>query len=229
MVEALTLVVAAGSSRSWRSALEGTLSALAVLSALVLGLGVPLLHYVPIDLLRVLVGSLLLVLGMSWLRKAWLRSSGLKAKHDEDKIYAEAVEELRAQPAAKGRRDSVAFALAFKGVFLEGIEVVLIVVSLGASSHPQRLGLAALAALAAVLLVTVAGVVVTRQLSSVPENLIKTVVGVMLCSFGLFWVGEGAGLHWPGRDLAILALVALFGVSTAVAPYALKSSSSSTT
>ena len=216
MVEALTLVVAAGTSRSWRSALEGTAAALLLLSALVLGVGVPLIHYVPIATLRVIVGALLLVLGMSWLRKAWLRSSGLKAKHDEDKIYAEAVQELRARPAASGPRDAVAFALAFKGVFLEGTEVVLIVVSLGASSH--RLGLAALAALVAVVLVSLAGVVVTRQLSSVPENLIKTVVGVMLCSFGLFWVGEGASMHWPGSDLSILALVGLFGLSTLLAP-----------
>ena len=216
MVEALTLVLAAGTSRSWRSAIEGTLAALAVLAALVIGVGVPLIHYVPINTLRVIVGSLLLVLGMSWLRKSWLRSSGLKAKHDEDLIFAETVNELQAQPKAAGPRDGVSFAMAFKGVFLEGTEVVLIVVSLGASSH--RLSLAALAAAAAVVLVTVLGLVVARQLSQVPENLIKGVVGVMLCSFGLFWVGEGASMHWPGSDLSILALVGLFGLSTLLAP-----------
>jgi uncharacterized membrane protein len=216
MVEALTLVLAAGSSRSWRSALEGTAAALAVLAALVAGVGLPLIHYVPIDVLRVIVGALLLVMGMSWLRKSWLRSSGLKALHDEDRIFAETVAELRAEPPPRGPRDSVAFVLAFKGVFLEGMEVVLIVVSLGASSH--HLTLAALAALAAVVLVGVVGVVVARQLSQVPENLIKTVVGVMLCSFGLFWVGEGAGLHWPGSDLSILGLVGFFAASTVLAP-----------
>ena len=216
MVEALTLVLAAGTTRGWKSAIEGTLAALAVLAALVLVVGVPLIHYVPIDALRVTVGALLLVLGMSWLRKSWLRSSGLKAMHDEDKIYAETVAELEAEPAVTNGRDPVGFAMAFKGVFLEGTEVVLIVISLGASS--RRLGLASLAALAAVVLVTVVGLVVARQLSSVPENLIKAIVGVMVTSFGIFWVGEGAGLHWPGSDLAILGLVAFFGACTIVAP-----------
>ena len=216
MVEALTLVLASGTTRGWRSAIEGTVAALAVLGALVIFVGVPLIHYVPIDALRVTVGALLLVLGMSWLRKAWLRSSGLKALHDEDKIYAETVAELKAAPAPVSGRDPVGFAMAFKGVFLEGTEVVLIVISLGASS--RRLGMASLAALAAVVLVTVVGLVVARQLSSVPENLIKSIVGVMVTSFGIFWGGEGAGLHWPGSDLAILGLVAFFGLCTAVAP-----------
>ncbi len=222
MVEALTLVLAAGTSRSWKSAIEGTVAALAVLAALVLGVGVPLIHFVPINTLRVIVGALLLVLGMSWLRKAWLRGSGLKAKHDEDQIFADTVAQLAAAPAASGPRDPVAFAMAFKGVFLEGMEVVLIVVSLGASSH--RLSLAALAALAAVVLVIVVGLVVARQLSSVPENAIKTVVGVMLCSFGLFWVGEGAGLKWPGSDLSILALVGVFALATVLATTLLRES-----
>jgi uncharacterized membrane protein len=226
MVEALTLVLAAGTSRSWRSAIEGTLAALALLTALVAGIGIPLIHYVPIHILRVIVGALLLILGMGWLRKAWLRGSGLKAKHDEDQIFADSVEELKAAPPATGRRDAVAFAMAFKGVFLEGTEVVLIVVSLGASSN--RLPLASVAALAAVVLVTVVGLVVAKQLSSVPENLIKAVVGVMLCSFGLYWVGEGAGLKWPGSDLFILALVALFGVSTFIATRVLSETKVST-
>ena len=215
MVEALTLVLAAGTSRSWKSAIEGTLAALVVLAVLVAGVGVPLIHYVPIHTLRVIVGALLLVLGMGWLRKAWLRGSGLKAMHDEDKIYAATVVELQAAPPATGPRDPVAFAMAFKGVFLEGMEVVLIVVSLGASSN--RLPLASFAALAAVVLVTVVGLIVAKQLSSVPENFIKTVVGVMLCSFGLYWVGEGAGLKWPAGDLSILGLVALFGTATVIA------------
>jgi uncharacterized membrane protein len=187
-----------------------------VLAALVAGVGVPLIRYVPIDTLRVIVGALLLVMGMAWLRKSWLRSSGLKALHDEDLIFKTTVAELEKEPAPSGGRDGVGFAIAFKGVFLEGMEVVLIVVSLGASSH--RLPLAAVAALAAAILVAVVGLVVAKQLSQIPENLIKTMVGVMLCSFGLFWVGEGAGLRWPGSDLAILVLVALFGASTIIAP-----------
>jgi uncharacterized membrane protein len=217
MVEALTLVVAAGVSRGWRSALEGAAAAVAVLAVLVVAVGVPLIRYMPIDALRVVVGALLLVLGLNWLRKAILRSSGHKAPHDEDAIYAETVAELNEDTdsdtgsgrASKGR-DPVGFAVAFKGVFLEGTEVVLIVISLGAAQH--RLGLAALAAVVALVLVMIVGIVVARQLSEVPENTIKTVVGVMLSSFGVFWVGEGAGIHWPGSDLAIPVLVGFWVV-----------------
>jgi uncharacterized membrane protein len=213
MVEALTLVVAAGVSRGWRSALEGAAAAAVVLAVLVIAVGVPLIRYVPIDALRVIVGALLLVLGLGWLRKAILRSSGHKAPHDEDKIYDETVAELRTEsgevPAGQVTgRDPVGFAVAFKGVFLEGTEVVLIVISLGAAQH--RLGLAALAAGAAIVVVTIVGAIVSRQLSEVPENTIKTAVGIMLSSFGVFWVGEGAGVHWPGSDLAIPVLVGFF-------------------
>ncbi len=230
MVEALTIVVAAGVSRGWRSALEGAAAAALVLGVLVVVVGVPLVRYIPIDALRVVVGALLLVLGLSWLRKAILRASGHKDPHDEDKIFAETVAELSSEeqaeqvaapaPAGTGPgagakagaeakgRDGVGFAVAFKGVFLEGTEVVLIVISLGAAQH--RLGLAALAAAAAAVLVGVVGLLVARQLSEVPENTIKTLVGVMLTSFGVFWVGEGAGVHWPGDDLAIPVLVGFF-------------------
>jgi uncharacterized membrane protein len=215
MVEALTIVVAAGVTRGWRSALEGAAAALLILALVVGVVGVPLIRYVPIDALRVVVGALLLVLGMSWLRKAMLRAGGHKAPHDEDAIFAEETSELRqAETATPGQRDGVGFTVAFKGVFLEGTEVVLIVVSLGASSH--RLGTAAAAAGAAAVVVAGVGVVVARQLSEVPENLIKMIVGVMLTSFGLFWVGEGAGVHWPGSDLAILALIPLFAVTAVV-------------
>jgi Ca2+/H+ antiporter, TMEM165/GDT1 family len=214
MVEALTIVVAAGVSRGWRSAIEGAAAAAAVLGVLVLAVGVPLIRYVPLDALRVVVGALLLVLGLSWLRKAILRSSGHKALHDEDKIYADTVAELSSDDEAPTKpnkgRDGVGFVVAFKGVFLEGMEVVLIVISLGAAQN--RLGLAALAAGAAVVLVGIVGLLVARQLSEVPENTIKTLVGVMLTSFGVFWVGEGAGVKWPGGDLAIPVLVGFFVV-----------------
>ena len=215
MVEALTIVVAAGVTRGWRSALEGAAAAVLVLAVIVGAVGVPLIHYVPINGLRVVVGALLLVVGLTWLRKAILRASGLKAPHDEDAIFAATSNELstghRPAPSSAGR-DRVGFAVAFKGVFLEGTEVVLIVVGLGASQH--RLGIAAAAAGAAAVLVAAVGVVVARQLSRVPENAIKLTVGVMLTSFGLFWVGEGAGAHWPGSDLAILVLVGLFALVT---------------
>lgn len=223
-VEALTIVLAAGVSRGWRSALEGSAVAVCVLAVLVAAVGVPLLRVVPIDALRVIVGAMLLVLGLQWLRKAILRASGLKPLHDEDAIYVQTVQELSAahgsehgsdssdhQPTRRAKkRDATAFTVAFKGVFLEGLEVVLIVLSLGLSSH--RLGLAALAAAAAVVLVSAVGVLVARQLSEVPENAIKTAVGIMLTSFGLFWVGEGAGLQWPGGDLWILVLVGWFSL-----------------
>jgi uncharacterized membrane protein len=210
MVEALTIVVAAGVSRGWRSALEGAAVAALVLGVLVVAVGVPLIRYIPIDALRVVVGALLLVLGMNWLRKAILRTSGYKEMHDEDAIYAETVAELSEADGTVRRSgyDGVGFAVAFKGVFLEGTEVVLIVISLGAAQH--RLGLAALAAGAAVVLVAVVGALLARQLSEVPENTIKAAVGVMLTSFGVFWSGEGAGVHWPGGDLAIPVLVVFF-------------------
>ncbi|MCU1493995.1 MAG: putative rane protein [Acidimicrobiaceae bacterium] len=224
MVEALTIVVASGTTRGWRSALEGTAVAVVVLAVIVGAVGVPLIHIVPINVLRVIIGALLLVLGLGWMRKAILRSSGHKAIHDEDAIYAKTVEALSVTgeatgdslPAAQGkRRDAVGFVVAFKGVFLEGMEVVLIVLSLGSSSH--RLGLASLAAGAAVLIVGLVGVVVARQLSEVPENAMKMSVGVMLTSFGVFWTGEGAGVHWPGSDVAILVLIAFFAAVTAIA------------
>ena len=215
MVEALTIVVASGTTRGWRSAFEGAFVALLVLAILVGAIGVPLLHYVPINALRVIVGALLLVLGLSWLRKAVLRGSGHLGIHDEDAIRARTEAKLRADGNSKGTRDGVGFAVAFKGVFLEGTEVVLIVISLGASDH--RLGLASLAAAAALVIVTIVGFIVARQLSEVPENTIKTVVGIMLTSFGLFWVGEGAGVHWPGSDLAIVVLIGIFATITAVA------------
>src|SRR5580700_5683295 len=192
MVEALTIVLAAGITRGWRSALEGAAAALIVLSVIVGAVGVPLIHYVPINGLRVAVGALLLVVGLTWLRKAILRASGLKAMHDEDAIFAATSSELKdgaPSMSSPTRRDRVGFAVAFKGVFLEGTEVVLIVVGLGASQH--RLGIAAGAAAAAALVVAAVGAVVAKQLSRVPENSIKLTVGVMLTSFGMFWVGEG--------------------------------------
>ena len=217
MVEALTIVLAAGATRGWRSALEGAAAAVLALGVLVGVVGVPLVRYAPIDDLRVAVGALLLVLGLSWLRKAILRGGGHKAKHDEDAIYARTAAELQGDGGTateRVRRDGVAFAVAFKGVFLEGVEVVLIVISLGASQH--RLGLAAGAAAAAAIVVAAAGFLVARQLSGVPENTIKTFVGIMLTSFGLFWVGEGAGVRWPGGDLAIPVLVGVMAAVTVI-------------
>lgn len=210
MVEALTIVIAVGVTRGWRSALKGAAAALVLLVALVIALGPALVHYVPLSTLRLVVGGLLLVFGLQWLRKAILRAAGLKAKHDEDAIFAREVESLSRSPGGKEKRDSTGFVVAFKGVFLEGLEVVVIVLTLGVASH--NLGLAAAAAGAAIMVVGVVGLIVARQLSAVPENTLKMGVGLMLVSFGTFWAGEGVGVHWPGSDLAIPVLVAFYGM-----------------
>jgi len=214
MVEALTIVVAAGVSRGWRSAIEGVAAAVGVLGILVAALGPAIVRWVPINSLRVVVGAVLLVFGMQWLRKAVLRATGYKAKHDEDAIFAKHVEELAAEGPRRSGRDPVGFAVAFKGVFLEGTEVVIIVLTLGTTDH--NLGLAALAAAAAVVMVAGIGVVVARHLAGVPENTMKMAVGLMLVSFGSFWSGEGIGVHWPGSDLAIPVLVASYAAATLV-------------
>jgi len=231
MVEALTIVTAAGVTRGWRSALEGTMVAVLVLAALVIAVGVPLARLVPINVLRVVIGALLLVLGLDWLRKAVLRASGHKALHDEDAIFAKTVADLSPGSAKEagsetagswrhGRRDATGFTVAFKGVFLEGMEVVLIVITLGASSG--HLALASGAAACAAVVVCVVGYLVARQLSEVPENAMKLAVGIMLTSFGVFWVGEGSGLHWPGSDLMILVLVGVFAMTAFVLSLAMR-------
>jgi uncharacterized membrane protein len=214
-VEALTIIVAAGVSRGWRSALVGMAVAIGALVVLVAALGPALVYLVPVDVLRAVVGGLLLVFGLQWLRKAVLRAVGLKAKHDEDAIFKEHVDALAAEPSAAsagGRVDAAGFAVAFKGTFLEGLEVIIIVLGLGGGDH--QLGLASVAAGAAILVVAGVGLVVARQLAGVPENAMKTVVGLMLTSFGTFWAGEGLGVRWPGSDFAILVLVGAYAVVT---------------
>jgi len=208
MVEALTIVFAVGHTRGWRSAFEGVAVALLALAALVAAFGPALVH-VPLTTLRLIIGGVLLIFGMQWLRKAILRSSGLKAKHDEDAIYQETVRELQSATPGTGR-DRIAFVMAFKGVFLEGLEVVITVLTLGTSAH--RLGLAAIVATIAVVLVGIIGVVVAKQLSAVPENAMKMSVGVLLVSYGTFWVGEGLKVRWPGNDSFLVAFVGIYAV-----------------
>ena len=212
MVEALTIVLAVGYVRGWKSALEGVGVALLALAALVGAFGPALVH-VPLSALRIVVGSILLIFGMQWLRKALLRSSGLKAMHDEDAIYRSTVAELQALGEAT-TRDQVAFVVAFKGVFLEGMEIVITVLTLGTSAH--RLALAVIVSAVAVVVVGVVGLIVAKQLSNVPENAMKMTVGVMLVSYGTFWTGEGLDVHWPGGDTALLALVALYALVAGV-------------
>lgn len=206
MVEALTIVLAVGATAGWRTALRGAGAALALLAVLVVAGGVPLVYWVPLSALRVGVGAVLLLLGLEWLGKAVLRAAGVLARHDEDIVYAETVRELRASGPSEARREGLA--VSFKGVLLEGLEVVVIVISTGASQH--RLAPAAGAAVAAAVVVAGAGLLLARQLSAVPENALKLAVGVMLSSFGLFWAGEGAGVHWPGSDATLPVLVAGF-------------------
>jgi len=209
-VEALTIVLAVGITRGFRSAMIGVGAASAALAVVVVTLG-PALTVIPIRGLRVVVGGLLLVFGLQWLRKAILRASGYKALHDEDEIYRrEAAEAAAAGTQLRGGTDWYAFTVAFKGVLLEGLEVAFIVVTFG--STQARLGLAAAAAVAAVLLVLAAGLVVRGPLERVPENSLKFVVGILLTSFGVFWGGEGAGVEWPGSDLAILGILAFLGL-----------------
>ncbi len=211
-VEALTIVLAVGTTRSWRSALTGVGAALLALAVITAALG-PAVTALPLGVLRVVVGGLLLVFGLQWLRKAILRASGLKALHDELATFE--AERIAAQNAgvvdggglgglARGL-DAYSFTVAFKGVLLEGLEVIFIVLTFGANQHDVPL--AAAAAAVAVVAVALAGVVAHAPLSRVPENTLKFSVGVMLTSFGTFWGAEGAGAHWPGGDAALLAIV----------------------
>jgi uncharacterized membrane protein len=205
-VEATTIVLAAGTARDWRSAGLGTGAALAVLGVIVAALG-PAVSQIPLRGLRVVVGALLLVFGLQWIRKAILRASGHKALHDEDVLYAKHLAEAAGQQARRTGfvPDWYGFTLSFKGVLLEGLEVVFIVLTFGSNDH--NVGLAAIAAGCAVVLVAAAGLAVRAPLARVPENTLKFVVGIMLTSFGVFWGAEGAGAHWPGSDAALLVII----------------------
>jgi uncharacterized membrane protein len=214
-VEATTIVLAAGTTREWRSTLIGVGCGLAALAIIVVVLG-PAIALLPLGVLRVVVGFLLLVFGLQWLRKAILRAAGYKSLHDEAAIFRTEVEAARsAAVTSRGAvSDWYAFTLAFKGVLLEGLEVVFIVLTFGANSG--NIGLAALAAAVAVILVAAVGIAVRAPLARVPENGMKFVVGVMLTAFGTFWSVEGVGATWPGGDAVLLALapaIAVFGLA----------------
>jgi uncharacterized membrane protein len=214
-VEATTIVLAAGTARDWRSAITGMFAAIAVLIVITAALG-PAVTKLPLPALRLFVGALLLVFGLQWLRKAILRASGHKDLHDEDAIYRK---QFTAAQAAQKRRlglvpDAYGFTLSFKGVLLEGLEVVFIALTFGGNA--RDIPLAALAAVAAVIVVALAGLAAKAPLARVPENTMKFVVGVMLTAFGTFWGAEGAGARWPGSDAALLVIapaVACFGLA----------------
>ena len=207
-VEALTIVLAVATMRGWRPAGLGSAAGLAMLVVIVLAFG-PLLDRVPLHLLQLVVGTLLLLFGMRWLRKAILRAAGLIALHDETLAFEQETEELREQARRHERRlDWLAGITAFKTVMLEGLEVVFVVIAVGAGrglTMPAGAG-----ALIACVLACGAGLVVHKPLARVPENTLKFAVGVMLSSFGVFWLGESLGVAWPGGDLAIFGFVAMF-------------------
>jgi uncharacterized membrane protein len=220
MVEALTIVLGVGVVRGWRAPLIGVAAAAVTLGLLVAVLGQSL-RSVPIETLRLVVGALLLAFGLQWLRKAILRSSGYKPLHDEDEAFLR--ERAQAADAAyeeRGGIDWYAFTVSFKGVLLEGLEVVFIVIAFG--SAQGELGLAAVGAGAAAVLVVVAGVVAHGPLSRVPENTIKFAVGLLLTSFGCFWAAEGAGVDWPGDEVSLVGVVVFFAAVSFALVWALR-------
>jgi uncharacterized membrane protein len=209
-VEAVTIVLAAGTARDWKSARRGVIAGLLTLALIIAAFG-PAISHLPISFLRIVVGGLLLVFGLTWLRKAILRSSGYKALHDEDKIFQEelAAARIAAKETRHGVADWYAFTLSYKGVLLEGLEVAFIVLTFGTIDH--KVGLASIAALAAVAIVVVTGFALRTPLSKVPENTMKFGVGILLTAFGIFWGAEGsagASKKWPGDNWAVLGLIA---------------------
>ncbi len=215
-IEALTIVLAVATVRGWRPAGLGAAAGLASLALVVAALG-PLLDRVPLHLLQLVIGVLLLLFGMRWLRKAILRAAGVIPLHDEAAAFAAGTAELREH---RSRLDWLAGLASFKAVLLEGLEVVFIVIAVGAGRGlllPASAG-----ALAACGLIAIAGLVLRRPLARVPENTLKFAVGVMLSAFGVFWTGEGLGVAWPGADLAIVGFAALFLLVAALAAVAVR-------
>jgi uncharacterized membrane protein len=218
-VEALTIVLAVATVRGWRPASIGTIAGLILLALIVIALG-PMLDRVPIHLLQLTIGVLLLLFGMRWLRKAILRAGGVIALHDEQQTFAKETAELRERVERRELRlNWLAGMTCFKAVLLEGLEVVFIVIAVGAGGRGLLIP-ASVGAAAACVIVALAGLVVHRPLARVPENSLKFAVGVMLSAFGMFWTGEGLGIEWPGADVAIVVFAALF-LATALAVVAL--------
>lgn len=206
-VEALTVVLAVGSVRGWRDAIVGAFCAIAVMLAMVAGLG-STLAAVPVGAIRVTIGALTVMFGLRWLHKAILRAAGVIPLRDEDAAFARQTARMRTHGLLPGW-DRTAFSATFQVTLLEGVEVVFIVIAIGAG-RPELLLPASLGALVALLLVIALGVAVHRPLARVPENSMKFAVGILLSAFGCFWFGEGIGIEWPGDDLAILGLAAAF-------------------
>jgi uncharacterized membrane protein len=227
-VEAFTIVLVVGVTINWRSALLGALAATGALIVIVAIFGTAIVRYVPLDALRVLVGFLLVLFGLKWLKKAILRSAGLKPKHDEEAIYEEQLAAMRARGEhPQTRVDPFGVATSFKSVLLEGLEVAFIVITFGVQAnsadqgsgsatgaHPNGILIATLGALAAGVVVIGAGAVAQAPLQRVPENTLKYIVGVMLTTFGTFWGGEGLGIQWWHEDLFLLILLSVYFIFT---------------
>jgi uncharacterized membrane protein len=225
-VEALTVVLAVGSVRGWRSALSGAAAALVLLTAIVGAIGPALMHVplhrlarIPFHVVQLVVGTMILLFGLRWLRKAILRSAGLIPLHDEEAAFEKSEEAMRdAAVASPKGLDKIAFSAAFNITMLEGTEVVFIVIAFGAGGAGLLLP-ASLGAVAALVVVVALGSVLHRPLARIPENTLKFLVGTVLAAFGTFWVGEGAGIVWAGRDIAIVWLIAAYlGVAAALVP-----------
>jgi uncharacterized membrane protein len=220
-VEALTIVLATGITREWKSTFQGMGAALVVLAVITAAIG-PAVSHLPLTGLRLVVGALLAIFGLQWMRKAVLRAAGYKALHDEASAYRRevAAAEAAARESRRGVSDWYSFTLAFKGVLLEGLEVVFIVITFG--SNQKNIGAAVIGAAAAIIVVTIVGIAVKAPLTKVPENWMKFAVGVMLTSFGTFWGAEGAGVAWPGDDAALLVLVPVMALAAGGCVYWLR-------
>jgi len=222
-VEAFTIVLVAGVTINWRSSLLGAFAAVVTLAVIIATLGVALVQLVPIDTLRLVVGILLILFGLKWLKKAILRYGGLKAMHDEEAIFEETRAEIRARGEQIAPRvEPFGVALSYKAVLLEGLEVAFIVITFGTSAANNvctkacGISSATIGATAAGILVIAAGALIRAPLTKVPENTLKFIVGVMLTTFGTFWTGEGLGVEWPLSDAFLLVLVALYLVASFV-------------
>ncbi|HXR65844.1 MAG TPA: hypothetical protein VN729_07970 [Ktedonobacteraceae bacterium] len=222
-VEALTIVLVVGVTMNWRSSLVGAFAAAATLAVIIATFGVAIVQWVPLDILRLVVGMILILFGLKWLKKAILRYGGMKALHDEEAIFEEHMAEIRARgEKPEARLMPFGVALSYKAVLLEGLEVAFIVITFGTSAAVTpadkggSIASAAIGAAIAGVLVILAGALARAPLTKVPENTLKFVVGIMLTTFGTFWAGEGFGVNWPFSDLFILVLAALYLLSTFV-------------
>ena len=225
-VEALTIVLAAGITREWKSTFQGMGVALVALAVITAAIG-PAVSHLPLTPLRLVVGALLTVFGLQWLRKSVLRATGYKALHDEASAYLREVTAAQAatKESRRGIGDWYAFTLAFKGVLLEGLEVVFIVITFG--TNQKNVGAAVIGAAAAIAAVVITGIAIRAPLTKVPENWMKFSVGVMLTAFGTFWGAEGAGVEWPGNDAALLVLVPVIALVSGACIFWLGSRSAS--